>query len=650
MRRVRRLILIGFLAFLSCLIGFGATFYQYVERGLPSLAVFEHYRPLQTAYFFDSHGNLIGCQADEYREVLSKETIRTLRVAQIIISTEDERFPTRPYPVDMRAVLRAAYENWKAKKVVEGGSTLEQQAAKQLLPYEEQRERSFMRKIRELLLSVEITKKSDKDSVLAFYLNQIYFGHQQYGIQAAAHWYYGKDASELSIAEAATLAGLIKAPEIFSPLKHRKASEERRTVVLEVAYRNGVITKKEYETALKESFVTSNNFRNACKSEPYVVDYARTILREKYNLFFDKAKINDAWYGLRVHTTIDPEFQRHAQDAVKYTLNDYHLRQGEHAIDANSAALVLDNKTGAIRALIGGKNYTEDQFNVITQGMRQPGSAFKPPVYTAYIQRLVNNGESLEGILDRPIPNRHINCRGATKWQRWIPHNYDPAKNSAAWYRLRDAIKKSINLCVLFVAAPEGRPCSLNPDVVLMARNLGIVSSQLYEMGKSGALHFRLPIALGAADVRPMELARAYMIFANSGVFREEYLVERIEKPDGTIVIPPKPADRVAISPEIAQIMTVALRGVVISGTAQSTFLHVDQEVAGKTGTTNGFHDAWFVGFTPEFTLLSWVGSDDKEVSLGSKETGGKTASPIVAYIVQEYYRTHPKVSFPENQ
>lgn len=628
---------------LLCIVGF--LFLAKIGESLPSIETYTNYRPYQTSYFYDKNGVIIGCVAAPYRDVIPKEQLVGSKIAKIILAVEDERFYQRKLPIDAHSIMRAFWKNKQEGRVVQGGSTLWQQLAKQLLPPEEQAERSISRKIKEFILAFRLWRAIDKDTALWLYLNEIYLAHNRNGVEAASLFFYNKHIDNLSISEIATIAGIIHSPETLSPKKHPREALVRRNAVLEIAFLNNIISTQEYNEAITERTVTTDDFSKQCLQEPYVVDYVRTLLREKFNLTFDSDYFSPVWLGVKVFTTIDSNAQRMAREGVGSALDEYHQRLQEKAADANGAMLVLENKTGAIRALVGGKNYKENKFNNVVQAHRQPGSAIKPIVYAAYFTKELADGIPKEGILERPISNTFISCRGSTKGRRWIPHNFDEQKWRQPSYKIRDAIANSINRCALHAAALPGKPCSLDPQVILTARALHIDSPPLIEIGSG--IYFRLPLAIGAVDLTPLELTRAYMVFPNRGRFLKEYIIEEVRLADGTTLHQHQQTESTdALSTDVADIMVEALRGVVLFGTAKSTLSKLEQPVAGKTGTTNHYSDAWFCGFTPDITSCVWVGGKDKSVSLGNRETGGRVAAPAFRKFVMEYYKGKEPVPF----
>ncbi len=611
---------------------------------IPTMDNFLYYRPLQTTYFYDTSQNIIGCASLEWRDVLATEDVENLLVARIVVGMEDERFFERDLPVDVRAVLRAFRRNAEAGRVIEGGSTIEQQLVKQLLPPEERKNRSIIRKLKELVMGFYLMGEFTKPAILTLYLNEVYLGHNRHGIEAAALFYFNKHARDLSVSEAATIAGLIPAPELYSPRKHPQAAILRRNMVLAHVHSIGVISAHEYYAALREPIRITNEFLQQCRREPYVVRHARRELRERFRFFMDEEQKNPMWYGLRVTTTLDPSMQEMANAGVANALGLYHMRRKEKAVDANAAMIVLENKTGAIRAMIGSRNPAETQFNHATQAHRQSGSAFKPLVYAAYItKKIEERNADPEALLRSRISNARFSCGGATRSQKWSPKNFDDRKSSASSYSLIEAVVKSINRPALHAA--ELKKCTLDLGVIITARRMGIESA-LGSM-EGNALRFRLPIAIGAADLTLLELTRAYMVFPNGGAFMRDRIIDRITRKDGMPVYQfMRPELEPAIRCDVANAMVEVLREVTKRGTASSMKL-IPQPTAGKTGTTNHFTDALFVGFTPTLTAGVWVGGKDKTVSLGYNEVGGKTALPAFKQFVGELYTEKPVEDFP---
>lgn len=650
--KTRRLILASLAAIVAILMLVSGAFLWLASRDLPDIKTFLHYRPYQTAYFFDRYGEKIGCVRGphgEWRDLLKPEEAASLLVAKVILAKEDQRFYDRDITLDLRAITRAFVKNLFALKVIEGGSTIHTQLAKHLLPPEERARKSVIRKLKEFRLARRLVQRLSKDEILTLYLNEVYLGHQAHGVEAASRLYYNKSAAELTLSEAATLAGIIHAPERLSPRKHPDKARIARNVAL-VRAKNyldadgkAIASGHDIGKAREEPIRVSKEFENTCSRDPHAVDHVRKEMAAEHNIVFNEAGTNPAWFGLRVTITLDWELQRHAQDGAILMLKEYKERQGELAIDAEGATVVIEHGTGAILALVGGSNYGKRQFNHATQGERQIGSAFKPFVYLARFEQELAEGKDPEKILDRIASNADIRCpkkRGADPnnpddW--WEPQNYDDARYSKAGYTRRLAIAKSINRPAVHTAR-IGR-CGLDPRVIAVAERLGL----------SVPIPPYLPSALGASSHSLLEVARAYTAFPSQGFLRPTYIISQIKDAAGNEYFKKdswKPAEQV-ISETLARIMLDALRGAVKFGTAAS-LANLSQPLACKTGTTNNFTDALIFCSTPDITIGVWMGGPkDYTKSLGDKEFGARTAV-VVRHMVENWYRGQESRSFPE--
>ncbi len=653
-----------------------------IYQNLPGYDPYFNYNPYQTSYILDKNGKILGCKAWEngWRDIVYPQNIKNMRAARIILAAEDKRFYSRNFMVfDLKAIIRAQAENYNAGKIVEGGSTIPQQLVKQLLSPEERFEKTYERKIKEVMLAFGLFWKfnKNKDAILALYLSEIAMDHQRYGVEAAARFYFNKTASELTISEAAVLASMIKSPATRSPTKENPArAKEARDVVLFKSLQEKVISKAEYEQALKEPIVISDEFTKVCNFDGHLMDYtAREI--NKYGLVFDPKGENEAWHGIRIHLTIDKEMQIFAKEGVKKALETYHAKYKERAIDAEGAFLTIENGTGAILAMVGGNDYSRRKFNHVF-GDRQDGSSIKPFIYSAKFEEDMEDGKKPETLLDRNVSNAPMACRSTwnpkTKsWTIWSPRNFDEKKFRAANYSRRMAIAQSINRPAVWTA--QVGKCALNPRVTMMVRRLGITSP----------FDEHLPSALGASSISLYQMVRAYSVFPNKGSLYKTYMISKITNFRGEIIakhgLPEKQKDcgkyalvktsyktvqkgkrvvqqeikekeeiklECGISEVLAGVMVDALRGTVKFGTARS-FNSLPQPVAGKTGTTEGYKDAWFIGFTTNITFGGWVGGPESyEESLGDRATGGSIAGPISKYVLENWYAPNESIPFPE--
>ncbi len=481
-------------------------------------------------------------------------------LSQAVIATEDRRFYVH-FGVDPIGLIRALFINYKSGRVVQGGSTITQQLAKNLFLNPD---RTIRRKIQEMVMAVWLEAKYTKVEILQLYLNRVYFGAGAYGVDAAARRYFGKSASEVTLPEAAVLAGLLKAPTKFSPIKNPKLAEERAYLVLNNMVRSNYITTREGQLAVDEP--ASFTVKKPGRANQYIVDWVVAQL---------PGFIGTPKQDIIVETTLDPRLQMLAENAVNEVLD----REGQ-AKKASQAALVALDGRGAVRALVGGRSYATSQFNRATQAKRQPGSAFKPFVYLAALE----NGYSPDTqILDGPI-----SIKG------WSPKNY--TRKYRGEVSLREGFANSLNTVAVRLAQQVG-----TRKVLKTARRLGITAQ----------MHKNPSMALGTVEISPLELTAAYVPFANGGEGILPFIINRIRTKSGEIiyqrlgsgpgkVIKDKPLDQI----------NDLLASVTRSGTGVNANFG-DRPIAGKTGTSQGFRDAWFVGFTAQLTTGVWVGNDD---------------------------------------
>lgn len=613
---------------------------------LPNFDPYLNYKPYQTAYFLDRNGEILGCFAEDWREVISKEVAKELLITKIILAVEDRRFYERKWPIDARAILRAAWEDLKKMRIVEGGSTLEQQLVRQLLSPGERFEKSIGRKIKEVILGFRLISQFSKDERFTLYLNEIYLGHKRFGVEAAARFYFNKTAADLTLSEAATIAGIIKSPEKLSPKKHPEETKAKRNVALRKAFEEEMISETEFNEAIKAELVTTDDFSKSCQRAPHAIDYVRGILASEYKLFFDKTPddkpgTNEAWYGLVVRTALDRELQQLGTEGLALALKAYHERQGQNAIDAEGAFLAIENGTGAILAMVGGNDYNRRQFNSAVQARRQTGSAFKPIVYVTKFEEDLALGKPYNILLNESASNAYIKCKDKRdpktgQWTYWTPKNFDEKKFSAGSYTRRFAIAQSINRPAVWTAQVGG--CRLDPRILIMAKRLGI----------EGKLDNHLPTALGASGISLLELVRAYSVFPSKGVLRETYIISEINGVGGKTIFSKQDWKyQRAIGEVLAGVMVEALRGVVKFGTARSLD-SLSQPSACKTGTTERYIDTWLICFTPHITLGAWMGGpEDYTKSLGDRETGARM-SPVVRHVLENWYKGYEPVLFPE--
>ncbi|MGE5237585.1 MAG: penicillin-binding protein 1A [Chloroflexota bacterium] len=566
--------------FLGCL---GGVLYWSLSD-LPEIRSLESYSPLESTRVYSSDGKLLAEFYVERRNFVPHYSIPD-RVKKAFIAIEDQRFYSHP-GVDLLSIVRALYRDIMAKTIVEGGSTITQQLTKMLFL---KPERSLSRKVKEAIISVQIEKRYTKDEILGMYLNQAYFGTRAYGIEAAAQTYFGKPISQLSVGELALLAALPKAPNLYSPFKRPEKAKARRDIVLRKMLENGYISKAEFDQGRAEPLPAKPHHRRY--EAPYFVEFLRQQLEGRYGEDFYAS-------GLRIHSTIDSRMQRIAEESVQHGIAavEKRVRPGVQA-----ALIAMDLKTGSIRALVGGTDFWESQFNRATMAIRQAGSAFKPFVFAAAVEQGIDSDDK---ILDSPI-----SFAGAGPRTVWSPRNYD--NKYRGYVSLKTALALSLNSATVRLAHGVGLD-----NVIMTARKCGIRSR----------LDPYLSTALGASDVVPLELTAAYAALA-TGKRIEPVTYERIDSRDGVPLEETRSTVEEALDPDSVRKMRELLRAVVEMGTATRA-REITRPVYGKTGTTNEFSDAWFVGFDERLAVGVWVGRDNHK-PIGHKEAGARAALPI---------------------
>lgn len=727
--------------------------YYYYNQELPKdLSAVADYRPQSLTQVFSEDGELIGEFFLERRVVLSLEKIGPL-VIRAFLAAEDNRF-FQHAGIDPAGILRALVTNVTAGRVVQGGSTITQQVVKNLLLTPE---RSLTRKIKEAILSFRIERELTKDQILYTYLNMVYLGHGAYGVEAAAQTYFGRSASELSISEAAMLAGLVKAPTTNSPYLRFQKARDRQLYVIDQMVKSGFITRDQARRAIDEpiNILSRPDVNNL--AAPYFVEHVRRLVMNRYggNLLYQQ--------GLRIETTLNMDLQRHARLAVRRGVEAMAERQGYQGPDGfihldtwdrfrrstwkevldqrivegrrlppepvvdevypavvlqndgkhivvglgpeevalqdtdltipvprmsndswvnktiatvlepgsvirvmykgkaegatmaratikgvpagQSAMVVMEPRTGFIRAMVGGYDFLQSRYNRATQARRQPGSSFKPFVYAAALEAGMTQTSLM---LDAPVSFRVAGGR------TWSPGNY--GNRYYGMVPLRIALTKSLNSISVKLLNQIGVDAA-----VRLAHRLGIRSP----------LVSNLSLALGSSDVSLLEMVTAYTGIAGNGLVVEPISIRRIIDSRGRVLEDRQEAiegadaaavqedtdeesdeelpshryrSRYGMNPASAYVLIDMMKNVIEEGTA--TRLKVlGRPVAGKTGTTNGYIDAWFVGFTPQLVAGVWVGTDSRN-PLGKDETGGKAAAPIWLDFMQNALKDEPVKDF----
>jgi penicillin-binding protein 1A len=609
-RSVLGIIIVVFLVvFVGAALAGSSLLYYILLKELPSIAALKDYRPSITTRVYADNGELIDEFFLEDRKVIKYEEIPKI-VIQAFIAAEDARF-FQHKGFDMQSMSRAFFKNIEAGRIVQGGSTITQQVAKVLYLSPE---KSYMRKIKEALLAYKIDKYLTKEEIITLYLNHIYLGHGTYGIEAASQGYFGKSARDLSLAEAALLAGLPKAPSSYSPYLHPDRAYQRQAYVLSRMQEDKYISKAEKDLAV----ATKLRFRSIKpkdKIAPYFIENVRRYVQEKFG--------TDVLYreGLEVYTTLNIQMQKAARDAVEQGLKEIEARENFEQGLVQGALFAMDPKSGAIRSMVGGRDFNRSEFNRATQSRRQPGSAFKPIIYTAAFDKGMTPSTV---IVDSPIvypdPSRPDGV--------WKPKNFD--EKFLGPTTLHNALVHSRNIITIKVLEEIGIDYA-----TAYAANMGITSP----------ISRNLSIALGTSGVTLQELVRAYGVLANEGKRVQPFFIKKIVDRTGHVFEEAQPKVEQVIDPRIAFMTSHVMQDVVESGTGQRV-KRLGRPVAGKTGTTDDTRDAWFLGFTPTLVAGVWVGFD-QERPLGRQEVGGRAAAPIWLYFAEKALERMPVEVFP---
>ena len=676
-------VLVGLLVLVSALVGATAGLLLVYTTDLPQVEALEAYRPSSITELYDDQGRVIGSFALQRRVVAGYDDFAPV-LRDALVSIEDKDF-YRHSGINFWRIVGAAYRDIESGGRVQGASTLTMQLARNLFLSPD---RSFHRKVQEAMLATQIERRFTKPQIFTLYANQIFLGHGVYGFEAASEFYFSKPARKLTLAEAALLAGLPKGPGIYSPINHPERALKRRNLVINAMLEDGKITSAEAEDA-RSSPIALRLQHDPNSLAPYYVEEIRRYLEGKYGAdqvhegglkVYTSLDVNlqraanqavldglatyerrHGWKGhlenvlaegnaidKYEHTDWDDEpevngyvhalvtssgigiatlkFGRYAaalgQADVAWTQGKIQnlLRTGDIcyvkilALNPNGAArvsleqdsgaqgalLAIDNSTGGIKAMVGGRDFSESKFDRATQSLRQVGSSFKPYVYTAVIDR---GGSPDDTILDEPITFESASGP-------YSPHNYD--QKFEGIITLRRALAQSRNIPALKLASKVGIK-----TVIDYAERFGITAR----------LPPYLPVALGSAEITLLEQTSAYSVFPNDGVRVTPRYITKVTDYEGRVLEEDYPEVKDVISARTARIMTAMLREVVLHGTGVAA-AKMPFPVAGKTGTTNDFTDAWFVGFSPTMTCGVWLGFDEKK-TLGAKETGAHAALPI---------------------
>jgi len=618
-----------------------------LSRNLPSLAELEKYDPFLVTRIYSADGQVLKELYKQNRVNVPLDRIPT-DLKNAVIALEDRRF-FHHWGLDLRRILKLTVLNLAHRKIIGGASTMTQQLARKL--YLTPR-KSIIRKLREQLTALQIERTYSKHEIFEMYLNQMPFGRGAYGIQAASLRFFGKNVEDLEIHEAAMLAGMLQLPYgYYSPDRDTVLAKRRRNVVLKSMLDCEYLLSEQYDSLTSMNLGVIDRQAADDGIAPYFTEYVRSTLYQKYgNRLFEG--------GFSIYTTLDTRVQACAEKAVNSFLPELEQEIWQRILEKRSftdwfdppleddaeiealladstqldsllharatlqAALVaLNPSNGHILAMIGGRDFSHWKYNRAVQMKRQPGSAFKPIAYTVAID---NGYTPITEVLNQPVVL--INHDGS----RWNPPNYDHSTGGLT--TLREGLRRSLNLVTV--------------HMVQELISMNEVVKYGHQFGLSTPIHPYPAVALGTDVVIPLELTSAFSVYANGGVRAEPVAILRVEDKDGNILEEAKPRQRDVLSEQTAYIMTDMLATVINQGTGQAARwrYQFNRPAAGKTGTTNDFRNAWFVGYTPQIAAGVWVGMDDERISLGEDRSGARTALPIWAPFMK---MAHDSLSLP---
>jgi penicillin-binding protein, 1A family len=654
-------------SFIGCALLFiltSACALYFILSEMPPVYELEEYTPSLTSKLFDKNGKLIYEFSVEKRQMVPLEDI-PVDIQNAVISMEDRNFFNHA-GFSIKAILRALINDVVLGKAAQGGSTLTQQLSRGVFLT---KEKKIIRKIREIFLAVQIEALFSKQEILKLYLNEIYLGEGAYGVKAAAKKYFDKDLSDLTLGESAMLVGIIPLPSRYNPFASPEMAQKRRALVLNSMVETGFITKEEAQKAKEEPLPK----RSLSTDKPglYFIEYVRRILEPKYG-------VETFWKGgLNIYSTIDIDKQAKAEEIMNAKLHEYDLKiaqnlgieivqedtPSEENLEEEDSAeqeekeqqeypklqgafYVRDVKTGAIRVMIGGRNYEESRFNRATQAKRQPGSSFKPFVWMAALEKgytpssLIKDLEMVfyyDGrnwrVFDEAKDQYSLQLAAqpfmlSKDFDVWAPKNF--GGKSSGFVTLRRALELSKNLAAINLIDAVGIDKTID-----VARRAGITSN----LPKAPA------IALGVSVVTLEELTNAMSTFANGGIKTNAYAIERVEDQYGRPLEEHIPYEKEAFSPQNAFLLINMMKGVVQRGTGGAARI-LNRPVAAKTGTSQSHRDTWFIAMTPQIASGAWMGYDDDTAQEAGKWTGGGAVAPWASAILAEILKDEPATDF----
>jgi penicillin-binding protein 1A len=618
---------------LSFGVGLGYASWAMVCRSgrCPSVQVLDEYQPRQTSKLYAADGRFIAELGLERRTLVGLKDIPKV-VQDAFVVTEDKRF-WEHHGVDFESVPRAVFTDIRAGSFQQGFSTITMQLARNIFPERISREKAPLRKLKEIKVARAIEQRYGKDHILELYLNQINLGNGSYGVETASERYFGKSVKDLNVAEAATLAALPKSPTRYNPRRNPEQSLQRRNTIIELMRAAGKIS--DADANLARSYPLRLGSKDVSgEVAPYFVEYVRELLDDK----FGKQLYEQ---GLKVYTTLDIDLELAAErslerqlrriEAGQYglyrhttyeyystraTKNDEDTPQNPNSPYLQGSFVAMDPRTGAIRAMVGGRDFDDNKFNRVTQALRQPGSTFKPIVYADAVQ----NGRPMSYLLDGSPLTVEMDSRTT-----WTPQNFEGTFMGRV--PMRQALYQSINIPTIRLGMELG-----TQSVIDMARKFGL----------STPIPPYPSIFIGAADVYPLEMVSAYSAFATLGQRAVPQAIVRVESAKGDVLWQPEVTRTPVMSPEEAWLMVSAMKDVVRRGTAAgSVGASFSKPAGGKTGTTNDGTDVWFIGYTSDLVAGVWMGFDRPQ-KIQANAQGGRLAAPAWTAFMNEVYRRKP--------
>jgi len=634
-----------------------AVLMRKILTDIPSIDKMDEYTPSLTTYVYDINNQVIAEFSVEKRAILPLSKI-PVDMQNAVISMEDQNF-FRHWGISPRGIMRALLRDILHRRSAQGGSTITQQLSRGIFL---KPEKTVTRKIKEIVLALQIERNFSKPEILTLYLNQIYLGSGVYGVQSASKLYFGKDVTEMTLGECALLTGLIPSPERFSPFNNPDRARQRRRLVLQSMLAQGHITQAEADAAAAEPVPTEKSSVLAGHGA-YFVEYVRQQLEPKYG-------VAQLWKGgMKIYTTLDLSMQIPAEEIMEKHLAKYDAaaaakreaeekaapkdeEEGEDEVAKSTAPLqgaflILDTRTGAIKAMIGGRNYRDSKFNRVTQSARQAGSTFKPFVWMA---ALLNGYTPASLVEDTPMAYYYDGkdwrlLEGATDqysidlaiepfvgnkdFNIWVPNNYDGKFRGTI--TMRHGLEASRNLSSIYLVTRVGP--TLVADVAHRAgikRHLEAVPS----------------IGLGTSLVSNIEMASAFSTFANGGIHATPFGVLRVTDNSGRVLEEAVPEETESFSPQLSYVLVNMMKGVVQRGTGVHAS-RLKRPIAGKTGTSQDSKDMWFIGMTPDLTAAAWMGYDDMSSLTMQDWTGGGTVVPWWTEIMEAVLKDQPVRDFP---